>query len=156
MIMEEYKPRYFTIRELTISATARNYGINNDPNEAVLDNLLKLCKYVLDPIREMWGGPVYVSSGYRSPELNAKLGTLGHYVAKNSSHMRGLAADIKVGNSDDNRKLFYAIVNSGIPFEKLIDEEDCRWLHISFNPNDQKPKQIVYIGKKGKYTVYKK
>ena len=82
---------YFTIQELTSSATALREGIDNRPTESAYHLLHVLVDQLLDPIREAWGEPIVVSSGYRCKELNALVGG-----AKNSHHMLGCAADITV------------------------------------------------------------
>ena len=124
---------YFSISELTASATAQREGIDNTPTESAYHLLLVLVEKLLDPIREAWGEPIVVSSGYRCPELNALVGG-----AKNSHHMLGCAADIIAGNKADHRKLFRLIVKmqqqGQIRFTQLIWEDDGRWLHISYVP----------------------
>ena len=80
---------YFTISELTASATALREGIDNRPTESAYHILHVLVEQLLDPIREAWGEPIVVSSGYRCKELNALVGGV-----KNSHHMLGCAADI--------------------------------------------------------------
>ena len=80
---------YFTISELTASATALREGIDNRPSKCAYHLLHVLVDQLLDPIREAWGEPIVVSSGYRCKELNALVGG-----AKNSHHMLGCAADI--------------------------------------------------------------
>lgn len=81
--------KYFTIPELLRSDMAAQYGIDNTPDPIALANLKTLVDVVLDPLRERWGGPIIVTSGYRCPELNRKVGGAGH-----SFHLRGMAADI--------------------------------------------------------------
>ena len=80
---------YFTIPELCASATAQREGIDNRPTESAYHLLHVLVDQLLDPIREAWGEPIVVSSGYRSKELNALVGGV-----KNSHHLLGCAADI--------------------------------------------------------------
>ena len=125
--------KYFSITELTASATAQREGIDNSPTESVHQLLLVLVEKLLAPIREAWGEPIVVSSGYRCPELNTLVGG-----AKNSHHLLGCAADIIAGNKADHRRLFNLIQQmheSGqIRFTQLIAERDYRWLHISYVP----------------------
>ena len=83
--------KYFSIDEMVRSATAKKYGIDNRPSQDILNNLVLFIETVLDPIREDWGGPISVSSGYRCPELNAKVGG-----AKTSGHLYGYCADLQV------------------------------------------------------------
>ena len=87
--------KYFKIEEFTRSATARTLGISNIPSPNALANLKTLVRCVLDPVREAWGKPIVVSSGYRCEELNQKVGG-----AEYSYHRLGMAADIYPANGD--------------------------------------------------------
>ena len=125
--------KHFSISELTASATAQREGIDNTPTESAYHLLHVLVEKLLDPIREAWGEPIVVSSGYRCPELNTLVGG-----AKNSHHMLGCAADIIAGNKADHRRLFNLIQQmqqqGQIRFTQLIAEKDYQWLHISYVP----------------------
>ena len=125
--------KHFSISELTASATAQREGIDNTPTESAYHLLHVLVEKLLDPIREAWGEPIVVSSGYRCPELNTLVGG-----AKNSHHLLGCAADIIAGNKADHRRLFNLIQQmqqqGQIRFTQLIAERDYRWLHISYVP----------------------
>ncbi len=81
--------KYFTIQELTASATALREGIDNRPSKCAYHLLHVLVDQLLDPIREAWGEPIVVSSGYRCKQLNTLVGG-----AKYSHHILGCAADI--------------------------------------------------------------
>ena len=128
---------YFTIQELTSSATAQREGIDNRPTESAYHLLHVLVEQLLDPIREAWGEPIVVSSGYRCRELNALVGGAQH-----SHHMLGCAADIIAGSRADHRRLFELIQQmqqeGKIRFTQLIWEGDGRWLHISYVPSNLK------------------
>ena len=127
--------KYFTIQELTASATALREGIDNRPNKCAYHLLHVLVDQLLDPIREAWGEPIVVSSGYRCKQLNTLIGGV-----KNSHHLLGCAADIIAGNRADHRKLFKIIQQmhqeGRIKFTQLIWEGDGRWIHISYVPGD--------------------
>ena len=96
--------KHFCIEELTASATAQREDIDNRPPECAYHLLHVLVEQLLDPIREAWGEPIVVSSGYRCKELNTLVGG-----AKNSHHMLGCAADLIAGNKADHRRLFKLI-----------------------------------------------
>ena len=127
--------KYFSVEELTSSATAQREGIENTPTESAYHLLHVLVDQLLDPIREAWGEPIVVSSGYRCKELNALVGG-----AKNSHHMLGCAADLIAGNKADHRRLFKLIQQmqqeGKIRFTQLILEGDGRWIHVSYVPSD--------------------
>lgn len=130
--------KYFTLQELVRSDTARMKGIDNTPDNQVKMKLEALVANVLDPIREMWGKPIMVNSGYRCPELNKKVGG-----KPTSQHLKGEAADITTGSKDGNRKLFYMIGNSDIPIDQMIDESDYSWIHVSYS--ERKRGQILHL-----------
>lgn len=118
--------RHFTIRELTRSATARRLGIDNTPPASAVAALHALVEHVLDPLRDAWGGPIRVNSGYRCPELNKAVGG-----TPSSQHQRGEAADITVGSRSGNRRLLALIKRLNLPVDQCIDEKGCRWIHVS-------------------------
>lgn len=118
--------KYFTIKELTRSATARCLGIDNTPQPSAVKALHELVDHVLDPLRDAWGGPIRVNSGYRCPELNEAVGG-----TPGSQHLRGEAADITVGSRSANRRLLALIKRLDLPVDQCIDEKGCRWIHVS-------------------------
>lgn len=134
----------FTLEELTASPTAKAKGIDNTPTEKVIAELAKLCKTVLQPLREAYGKPIIVSSGYRCPALNTAVKG-----AKTSQHMLGQAADIKTksDNPKDNKELFDIAVKlmkeGKIVTGQIIDEYNYDWVHIS-TPGGHK-NQILHI-----------
>ena len=129
--------KYFSVSELTASATAQREGIDNRPPKYAYHLLHVLVDQLLDPIREAWGEPIVVSSGYRCKELNTLVGGAQH-----SHHLLGCAADLIAGNRDDHHRLFCMIVQmqqtGQIRFTQLIWEGGGRWIHISYVPSDLK------------------
>lgn len=137
----------FTLEELTFSVTATNLGFNNTPNTEARDCLKRLCVDVLQPIRDAWGKPITISSGYRCSRLNKAVGGVN-----NSQHLYGQAADIKANNPSENGKLHSLIkgmIKDGrIKVGQLIWEYGSRtcpkWVHVSL-PRVGKPNnQFVY------------
>lgn len=94
---------------------------------------------VLDPLREAYGKPIIVTSGYRCPELNKVLKG-----SRTSQHMKGQAADITVGTKEGNKKLFELAQELNLPYCQLIDEKKFTWVHISYDPNNVK-RQILHL-----------
>jgi uncharacterized protein YcbK (DUF882 family) len=141
--------KYFTIRELTKSATAERKGINNDPSIQVVKNLTALIEKVLDPLREAYGKPIIVTSGYRCERLNRAVGG-----AASSQHVKGEAADIRSvqDTPEENKKLFDLIVKMKLPFDQLINEYGYDWVHVSFGARHRRQK-LKAVRKNGK-TVY--
>ena len=126
------KMKYFTLRELTKSPTADRLKIDNTPDEKTKKNLIELVDTVLDPLRESYGHPIIVTSGYRCPKLNSAVGGV-----KNSQHVLGQAADIRsVSDSvKDNKAIFDLAVKlmkeGKIKTGQIIDEYGYNWIHIS-------------------------
>lgn len=119
--------KYFTIEEMTKSSTATAKHIDNTPNQTAIDNLTKLIEIVLDPLREWYGKPIRVNSGYRCKVLNKAVGSK----AKKSQHLYGEAADITAGSKTENEKLFNYIKDN-LPFDQLINESNFSWVHVSY------------------------
>ena len=134
--------KHFTIPELTRSSTAYAKKIDNTPPPEMLVRLSALANKLLDPIREMWGAPITVNSGYRCPVLNKTVGG-----AAGSQHMKGEAADITAGSPVKNKRLFDMIVaaqkQGKISFDQLIDESGYKWLHISYSTKNRN--QILHL-----------
>ena len=131
--------KYFTIAELCKSETADQLGIDNRCKKEHVVNMTALVDNVLDPLREAYGKPIRVNSGFHCPALNKKVKG-----ASNSDHLRGMAADISGGNKKENRRLFYLIQELGLPFKQLIDEKGFAWVHVSYDTNNLK-KQILAL-----------
>lgn len=125
--------KYFTIDELCKSSTAAQRGIDNTPTAEARKNLTELVERVLDPLREKWGAPITVTSGYRCPKLNAAVGG-----AKTSQHLLGQAADLSTGSKAKNKDLFNLLRASGLPFDQLIDEKGYQWVHVSYGPRNRR------------------
>lgn len=130
--------KYFTIKELCHSDTAIKKKIDNTPNSEIVNNLTQLIDNVLDPLREKYGKPITVNSGYRCSELNKVLRG-----SNTSQHLTGQAADITVGSVQKNRQLFGLILYLDLPFDQLIDESNFKWIHVSFSKNPRK--QILHL-----------
>lgn len=132
--------KYFTLGELCKSDKALELRIANTPTDnATIERMQVLMAECLDKVREMWGKPIGVNSGYRSPELNRAVGG-----KPNSQHLKGEASDITAGIKDNNRKLFDLIVASDIDFDQLIDESGYKWLHISYSKGNNR-RQILHL-----------
>lgn len=143
----------FSLHELTKSETAVRRGIDNTPSLTVIDNLQALVDNVLQPVRDKLG-PVVITSGYRSPQLNTAIGG-----SPTSDHCLGMAADCEVLGMDN--KQFARWVEENLKFTQLILEfyteglPDSGWVHISYDPKDLKC-QVLTAKKVNGKTVYSK
>lgn len=140
--------KYFTIKELCKSETARVYKINNTPSEQIQKNLIRLVDTILDRIREEYGSAIRVSSGYRCRLLNTLIGGAIH-----SQHLTGEAADL-VPVDGNTKRLFEVckkLIDEGvIECGQLIweygDKNSPKWVHISL-PNTKHHNEVKYIFK---------
>jgi zinc D-Ala-D-Ala carboxypeptidase len=138
---------HFTLGEMTKSQTALRMGLDNDPDEPALDALTTLCVEALEPIREHFGRPVVVNSGYRSPNVNRAIGG-----ASTSQHCKGEAADIEVPGLDNQELYLWAAEN--IDFDQLIleyytGEESSGWVHVSYVSHETNRRDRLRIDKSG-------
>ena len=118
--------KYFTISEMLKSDTAIKQRLWNGAPKEAEENLRALVDEVLDPLREAYGRPIRVTSGYRCPKLNNLVGG-----SPNSQHMRGEAADIQpvVGNEADLPELARILIANG-KFDQLILYPT--FIHVSY------------------------
>lgn len=139
----------FTLKEMYESTTAIRLGIDNTPSDIVIKMLLHLCKKVLQPLREHIGESIKVSSGYRSTDLNKKIGG-----SKSSQHCLGQAADIRCG--ERTAELYYYIKNNLI-FDQIIwefgNDDNPDWVHVSYSTTKNRKDCLRAYKINGK-TVY--
>lgn len=132
----------FSLAEMCFSQTATRAGINNRPDGMVTARLRALCENVLQPLRDAVGAPIRVTSGYRSPVLNARIGG-----SATSQHRLGEAADIVLPadlDRDGVVRLYNIISASGLPFDQLILELG-EWVHVSHR-FDGRPRAQRLVG----------
>lgn len=95
---------------------------------------------ILQPIRDKYGKPITVTSGFRSPSVNRLVGG-----SANSQHCKGEAADIKCENNKELWDLIVDMINNEeIVVGQLIDEKNLSWIHISL-PNEKRRNQILKL-----------
>ena len=121
-----------SLAEVTKSNTAKRLGIDNTPDDWATENLRKVAEHVFQPLRDAFGCPIYVSSGYRSNELNTAIGG-----SRRSQHVEGRALDLDadVFGRCTNSEIFRWILNN-VTFDQLIwefgDDDNPDWVHVSF------------------------
>jgi hypothetical protein len=142
----------FSLAEMVKSETALRHGMENNPGPDELNNLLQLCANVLQPIRDHYQKGVKVNSGYRSPDVNAKVGG-----SRTSDHTRGMAADIEIPGVPNAELATY--IRDNLAYTQLILEfytpgvPDSGWVHVSYDEQDLK-KQVLTATRKDGKTVY--
>ena len=146
--------KYVTYAEVTKSNQATALKLANIPNATQLNNLRLVCTNVFDNVREHFGKPIGISSGFRSVELNAKIGG-----SKTSQHCEGKALDIDgdIFGGINNKELFFYIKENCI-FDQLIwefgSENAPDWVHVSYNEGKNRG-QVLRALKVGGKTIYK-
>jgi len=121
-----------TLAEVTKSTTAKRLGIDNTPDEWTTENLRQVAINIFQPLREAFGCPIYVSSGYRSDELNTAIGG-----SSRSQHVEGRALDLDadVYGGCTNSQIFNWI-KENLEFDQLIwefgDDDNPDWVHVSY------------------------
>lgn len=138
--------KYFSILEFTRSETARKYGIDNTAPLDIRNNIRLFVETVLDPIREDWGGPIVVSSGYRCDRLNKIVGG-----AENSGHKYGFCADLQVSGGELRLRSFAKFVKKWMEdhqmkYDEVIYESSggVTWLHFCWIGKDGRQRMKVF------------
>lgn len=142
---------HFTLEELTHSQDAARFGIDNTPSPAVIRQLERLAE-VLERVRTVLDDKaILISSGYRSPALNAKVGG-----SSTSQHTQGLAVDFTCPSYGSPRVICGVINRAGIPFDQLIFEGT--WVHLSIAERDEMARNQVLtaVFHPGEKTTYLK
>lgn len=132
----------FTLEELLHSNLAMEKKISNEANVIEKNNLRILARNVLQPIREMLGTPIVISSGFRNEIINKAVGGV-----PTSQHRLGQAADWSPKNMTPRHAFNRIIESNKIPYDQIILYDDGRnnFVHVSYNPNLQKQRgQVLY------------
>lgn len=130
----------FTLEELYASDTARSKGINNHPTTEAIGNLTRLAYCLLQPLRDLLGKPIIITSGYRSKELNRVIGGVA-----TSQHTLGEAADLYCP-SLSIEALYQFVKDSNLEYDQLIQEGT--WLHLSYRKGHNREQCLRYKNKK--------
>lgn len=144
----------FSLRELTKSQTATRMGIDNTPNEEQTENLRRVCKDILQPVRDHFGIPFAPSSGFRSVALCEAIGS-----SATSQHAKGEAVDFEVPGHDN---LYIAEwVRDNLVFDQLILEfytpgdPSSGWIHCSVTEENNRNQCLSFDGKQYAYGLTK-
>lgn len=150
--------KYVSLAEVTRSDTAKRKGIDNTPTQEHLENLKVICEEVFDKVREHFGVPLFISSGYRSAALNKAIGG-----SATSDHNNGRALDLDQdghGNGVTNADVFNYIKDN-LEFDQLIWEfgtdKNPDWVHVGYRKGANRKQMLKAVkeGGKTKYVAYK-
>lgn len=134
--------KYFTIEELCQSETAEKLKIDNTPSEEIIEHLTLLVDCLLDPLREAWGSPIIVNSGYRCPVLNKAVGG-----SKTSTHQLGWSVDLrpKNGKMEEFKKFVIEFIKTRFWDQCILEKSgDIEWVHISLYNNSGKQRKQIF------------
>lgn len=142
----------FHLSELIRSQTASRYGISNTPDERAIANLRLLCQEVLQPVRDHFQQPVVISSGYRSPALNTRIGG-----SKTSHHCRGMAADFEIPGITNYEVAKWIATN--LQYTQLILEfwtgGNSGWIHVGYDKSNLKKQNLSFSGSNYKNLTFR-
>lgn len=147
-------PKHFPREDFLRSERATKLGIPNTPTPEHEENLRALAWHVLHPLRQALGGPIRITSGYRSPKLNAA--TPGS--STTSQHSLGQAVDIvpAAGATFSTAGIFHWL-RQNAPFDQLIwefgDKKAPQWVHVSWRQTNRRG-QVLRASKGPSGTVY--
>ena len=144
----------FTLNELTKSQEATRLGIDNTPNEEQILNLKILCEKILQPLRDFYGMPVSISSGYRSVALCEAIGS-----SAKSQHTKGQAADFEIFGVPNKEVSEFIVKN--LEYDQCIlefwneNEPNSGWVHCSYSSNGNRMQYLKAEKLNGRivYTV---
>jgi hypothetical protein len=150
------------LSEVTRSETAKRKGISNMPTPEHIENFKLLAEKVFQPIREHFGVPIRISSGYRSAALNKAIGGAGKTVngvyIPASQHCTGEAIDIDMDGTSVTNAAIFNYIKDNLAFDQLIWEfgtdTNPDWVHVSYESTGKQRKQILKAIKKGGATSY--
>lgn len=144
---------HLELSELIRSESAKRNGLSNMPTLEHIENLKKLADKIFEPIRNYFCKPIRISSGYRSRDLNAKIGG-----ANTSQHSTGEAIDIDMDGTDITNKEIFDYIKKNLSFDQLIWEfgtdKNPDWVHVSYESNGKQRKQILKATKQNGKTYY--
>jgi len=144
---------HLSLKEVTKSNTATRRGIDNSPTMEHLDNLKIVAEKIFEPLRNHFGVPIGISSGYRSYALNKAVRG-----SKTSHHCKGMALDIDADIFDNlTNKEIFDYIRENLEFTQLIWEfgtdEEPNWVHAAYETGNLK-KQVLQAKKVNGETEY--
>lgn len=148
-----YISKHLELAELIRSESAKRAGISNMPTPEHIANLKKVADNVFEKIREHFGRPILISSGYRSIDLNKIIKG-----AQSSQHSTGEAIDIDMDGTDVTNKEIFEFIKFNVSFDQLIWEfgtdKNPDWVHVSYESSGKQRKQILKAKKINGKTIY--
>ena len=147
----------FSLDEVIRSATATKLGIDNTPDDEHLKNLQVVVDEIAQPLRDHFGKPVRINSGYRSPALNEAIGG-----STKSQHSKGEALDLEIDGVSNLEVADWITDNCDydqviLEFYNPTDGPNSGWVHASCKAilSENRERKLIALkdGKKAVYTL---
>jgi uncharacterized protein YcbK (DUF882 family) len=149
--METKLSKNLTLAEAITSQTATRLGIINQPSPLIIKKMELVAQNIFQKIRDHFDKPLRVSSFYRSPALNKRIGG-----STTSQHCLGEAIDLQATAGFTNKEIF-EYVRLNLKFDQLIGEfpdanNNFEWVHVSFKEKGNRNQILIAKKVKGKTT----
>jgi len=145
--------KHLDLGEVTRSESAKREGIINMPTPEHYENLKVIAEKIFEPIREHFGVPIFISSGYRSEALNVYIGG-----SRSSDHSKGRALDLDMDGSSSGvtNKMIFEFIKDNLEYDQLINEFDFGWVHVGYrlNANRKQTLRATKVNGKVQYSPY--
>ena len=143
-----------TYKEAIHSNTAKRLGIENVPNDKQIANMFTIADMIFQPLRSYVGGPIKITSFFRSSELNRAIGG-----SKSSQHCKGQAMDLDDVYGHKTNAEMFMYIRENLDFDQLIwefgDEENPNWIHVSYVDKQKNRNRCLKAYKDNGKTKYK-
>ena len=140
---------HVSLKEATRSNTAKRLGIENMPDSETLITMQITAEHIFEPLRNKFNEPIYISSFYRSPELNKAIGG-----STSSQHCKGEAIDIDDVYSKASNADFFNYIKNKLEFDQLIwefgDNENPAWVHVSYSLGKNRMRVLKAVKENGR------
>ena len=143
-----------TYKEAIHSNTAKRLGIDNEPSHEQIANMMTIATMIFQPLRSWVGGPIKITSFFRSPKLNKAIGG-----SKTSQHCTGQAMDIDDVYGHKSNAEMFMYIKENLDFDQLIwefgNDENPSWIHVSYVDAQENRNRCLQAYKENGKTKYK-
>ena len=145
---------HISFQEAIKSNTALRRGINNEPNDYQITNMVGIAHNVFEPLREYVGGPIKINSMFRCEELNSAIGG-----SSRSQHIEGRAMDLDDTFGYKTNAEMFEYIRKNLSFDQLIwefgDDNNPAWVHVSYISKDENRGRVMRAEKINGKTQYR-
>jgi hypothetical protein len=156
--MERLSP-HITMPEAIHSQTAKRLGIENKPNPEQIAAMLTIAEMIFEPLRVFVGGPIKITSFFRSPALNKAIGGATKNGKPTSQHCKGEAIDLDDVYGHASNAQMFDWIKANLDFDQMIWEfgtdENPSWIHVSYVDAQENRNRCLKAYKENGKTKYK-